>query len=276
MPLYMLFILGSGFSKSFAGLLVCRVLAAMFGARVSERRDMPFHPSPLTSPRPDSLTPTPHSLMFTPANLLVRPRISHTRNHNITCELCAFTLFPSSPSRMANDQTDTPTPTRLKRQSWHKRYGSTVTSYVGDLRKRFSMADQPSPMPDEHDKRNRRLSLAEGSLAKRDSLRDDLNQENIASAFPSYREWPLIKEEVDARASRTNVADQTGHADDHARAPSSFHISYSDEEVARLAGEIKDETIAEVHLNLFVFWLHERPENVRYVLTLDNLSLLRQ
>ena len=32
MPLYMLFILGSGFSESFAGLLVCRFLAAMFGA----------------------------------------------------------------------------------------------------------------------------------------------------------------------------------------------------------------------------------------------------
>lgn len=32
MPLYMLFILGAGFSKSFAGLLVCRMLAAMAGA----------------------------------------------------------------------------------------------------------------------------------------------------------------------------------------------------------------------------------------------------
>lgn len=32
MPLYMLFILGAGFSKSFAGLLVCRILAAMAGA----------------------------------------------------------------------------------------------------------------------------------------------------------------------------------------------------------------------------------------------------
>ncbi|KAF2497246.1 MFS general substrate transporter [Lophium mytilinum] len=31
-PLYMLFILGSGFSKSFGGLLVCRILAAMCGA----------------------------------------------------------------------------------------------------------------------------------------------------------------------------------------------------------------------------------------------------
>lgn len=32
MPLYMLFILGAGFSNSFAGLLVCRMLAAMAGA----------------------------------------------------------------------------------------------------------------------------------------------------------------------------------------------------------------------------------------------------
>lgn len=32
MPLYMLFILGAGFSKSFAGLLICRTLAAMAGA----------------------------------------------------------------------------------------------------------------------------------------------------------------------------------------------------------------------------------------------------
>ena len=32
MPLYMLFILGAGFSKSFVGLLVCRTLAAVAGA----------------------------------------------------------------------------------------------------------------------------------------------------------------------------------------------------------------------------------------------------
>lgn len=32
MPLYMLFILGAGFSNSFAGLLICRLLAAMAGA----------------------------------------------------------------------------------------------------------------------------------------------------------------------------------------------------------------------------------------------------
>jgi MFS family permease len=32
MPLYMLFILGAGFSKTFAGLLICRTLAAMTGA----------------------------------------------------------------------------------------------------------------------------------------------------------------------------------------------------------------------------------------------------
>jgi MFS family permease len=32
MPLYMLFILGAGFSNSFAGLLVCRILAAIAGA----------------------------------------------------------------------------------------------------------------------------------------------------------------------------------------------------------------------------------------------------
>ncbi|KUJ14061.1 MFS general substrate transporter [Mollisia scopiformis] len=32
MPLYMLFILGAGFSNSFAGLLICRILAAMAGA----------------------------------------------------------------------------------------------------------------------------------------------------------------------------------------------------------------------------------------------------
>lgn len=32
MPLYMLFVLGAGFSKSFAGLLVCRMLAAIAGA----------------------------------------------------------------------------------------------------------------------------------------------------------------------------------------------------------------------------------------------------
>ena len=32
MPLYMLFIMGAGLSKTFAGLLVCRTLAAMFGA----------------------------------------------------------------------------------------------------------------------------------------------------------------------------------------------------------------------------------------------------
>lgn len=32
MPLYMLFILGSGFSETFGGLLVCRLLAAMAGA----------------------------------------------------------------------------------------------------------------------------------------------------------------------------------------------------------------------------------------------------
>jgi MFS family permease len=32
MPLYMLFILGAGFSKTFAGLLVCRTLAAIAGA----------------------------------------------------------------------------------------------------------------------------------------------------------------------------------------------------------------------------------------------------
>lgn len=31
-PLYMLFILGAGFSKSFGGLLVCRLLAGMAGA----------------------------------------------------------------------------------------------------------------------------------------------------------------------------------------------------------------------------------------------------
>lgn len=31
-PLYMAFIAGAGFSKSFAGLLVCRILAAMCGA----------------------------------------------------------------------------------------------------------------------------------------------------------------------------------------------------------------------------------------------------
>lgn len=32
MPLYMLFILGAGFSNSFAGLLICRTLAGMSGA----------------------------------------------------------------------------------------------------------------------------------------------------------------------------------------------------------------------------------------------------
>jgi MFS family permease len=32
MPLYMLFIMGAGLSKTFAGLLICRTLAAMTGA----------------------------------------------------------------------------------------------------------------------------------------------------------------------------------------------------------------------------------------------------
>jgi hypothetical protein len=37
----------------------------------------------------------------------------------------------------------------------------------------------------------------------------------------------------------------------------SFHVRYSDSEVARLATEIHEQTIADVHLSLFTYWISE-------------------
>ncbi|KAF2662530.1 hypothetical protein K491DRAFT_709884 [Lophiostoma macrostomum CBS 122681] len=41
----------------------------------------------------------------------------------------------------------------------------------------------------------------------------------------------------------------------------SFHVTYSSVEVERIAREVYDETIAEVHLSLFIFWISESPKH---------------
>jgi hypothetical protein len=46
----------------------------------------------------------------------------------------------------------------------------------------------------------------------------------------------------------------------HVRDPS-FHVTFSPEEVAQVAREISDETVAEVTLSLFIFWVREKREH---------------
>lgn len=40
-----------------------------------------------------------------------------------------------------------------------------------------------------------------------------------------------------------------------------FHVSYKSEEIVTLAEEIRNGTIAEVHLSLFTYWICEEEEN---------------
>jgi hypothetical protein len=46
----------------------------------------------------------------------------------------------------------------------------------------------------------------------------------------------------------------------HAR-DESFQVAFSPKEVAQVAKEIADETVAPVTLSLFIFWVREKPEN---------------
>lgn len=43
----------------------------------------------------------------------------------------------------------------------------------------------------------------------------------------------------------------------------SLHVTWTEADVTRLAQEIYDETIAEVHLSLFGFWVREKEEHYR-------------
>lgn len=64
----------------------------------------------------------------------------------------------------------------------------------------------------------------------------------------------------------------------HARDPS-FHVAFSPEEVAQVAREIADETVAEVTLSLFIFWVREKREHYEEAklhirqLSLDKVSI---
>lgn len=42
---------------------------------------------------------------------------------------------------------------------------------------------------------------------------------------------------------------------------SSFHVTYKPEEIRQLVKEIQEETIADVHLSLFTYWICEKSEN---------------
>ena len=38
----------------------------------------------------------------------------------------------------------------------------------------------------------------------------------------------------------------------------SFHVNYSTEEITNIAREIKEETVADVHMSLFTYWVCEK------------------
>jgi hypothetical protein len=66
------------------------------------------------------------------------------------------------------------------------------------------------------------------------------------SPFPSFQNSPTKMEE---RRSVHHMRDL------------SFHVKYSPVEIERIAREVYDETVAEVHLSLFIFWISESPKH---------------
>jgi ABC-type Zn2+ transport system substrate-binding protein/surface adhesin len=43
----------------------------------------------------------------------------------------------------------------------------------------------------------------------------------------------------------------------------SLHVNFTPEDVKRIAGEIRDKTVADVHLSLFGYWIKESDENFK-------------
>lgn len=70
------------------------------------------------------------------------------------------------------------------------------------------------------------------------------------------------------------------HCSHHQRDPS-FCVTFSPDEVLRLAKEVYDETVAEVTLSLFIFWVCEKEDHYEAAklhvreLGLDQVSIRR-
>lgn len=92
---------------------------------------------------------------------------------------------------------------------------------------------------------------------------------------------PRRKAKGSGRAPKTPTQKSRGQVKDcrtHTR-DESLHVNYTVEDVERLAQEVHEETIADVHLSLFAFWIRDKEENyemaTKYIreLKLDQVSL---
>lgn len=112
------------------------------------------------------------------------------------------------------------------------------------------------------------------------SLEDSAHPDDALATFieagrkTSYNEYPNIpgteKSTGDSKSSSCFHSHQRGE---------SFHVNFSSDDVQRIAKEIYDQTIADVHLSLFSYWINEREEHYeeakRHIreLRLDHVSI---
>lgn len=93
-----------------------------------------------------------------------------------------------------------------------------------------------------------------------------------SNGFPLLHctEAPMVLGGERGEVSKAHVQHSRGH---------SLHVNWTPKDVERMAREICDETIADVHLSLFGYWIREQPENYdvakAYIreLSLDQVSV---